>query len=62
MKNLKLSIMKKKYIQPNLTTVVLTSSYALLTVSSIKISNEEVTGGMVKDAGDWGDIWGSDDE
>ncbi len=54
--------MKKKYIKPYLEMIVLTSGDALLSASPLKISETEVSGGMVKDAGDWGDIWGSDDE
>ena len=48
MKNLKLSIMKKKYIQPNLTTVVLTGGTLLNATSPLTISDTQVSSGMVK--------------
>ena len=54
--------MKKKYIKPYLETVAMASSDTLLTASPLKISDTEVSEGMVKGAGDWGDIWGPDEE
>ena len=51
--------MKKTYIIPTLSVVNTVVDHQLL-VSSIKISNTTVTGGMVKSEGDW-DIWGSDE-